>query len=115
MSATTGEKQSNAIGEMKAAGAPRKAAKKNRSGKSKKAAQAADAPNVQFVGRRKLSGGKYEQLEAPAFVNTGQRRIDLPASDEQKAGFYLPPKDARAVRAEYPFWYKAPKVKGKSK
>jgi hypothetical protein len=71
------------------------------------------APNIQFCGRRKLSNGKYEELEAPPSGNTGQREIALPSSDEQKKGFYLPPKDARAIMAEYPFWYKAPKAKGK--
>jgi hypothetical protein len=70
-----------------------------------------NAPNVQFVGRRKLSSGKYEPLEAPAFVNSGQQKINLPSSDEQKKGFYLPPRDAQKLRAEYPQWYKAPKLK----
>lgn len=85
-------------------------AKNNRS--KKKAVIEPGAPNIQFVGRRKLTNGKFEPLDAPAYLNTGQRRIDLPDGETQKKGFYLPPKDARAVRAEYPTFYKEPKKKG---
>lgn len=80
--------------------------------KTVKKAARDESPNVQFVGRRKLSNGKFEDMDAPAFVNTGQQKINLPSSEEQKKGFYLPPKQARAIRAEYPMYYKEPKKKG---
>ncbi|HXG86532.1 MAG TPA: hypothetical protein VNI84_21115 [Pyrinomonadaceae bacterium] len=71
-----------------------------------------NAPNVQFVGRRTLASGEVVDMEAPKFLNSGNRKINLPSEEEQKAGFYLPTADATAVRAEYGHLYKEPKAKG---
>ncbi|HXG85103.1 MAG TPA: hypothetical protein VNI84_13870 [Pyrinomonadaceae bacterium] len=71
-----------------------------------------NAPNVQFVGRRTLLSGEVVDMEAPKFLNSGNRKINLPSEEEQKAGFYLPTADATAVRAEYGHLYKEPKAKG---
>lgn len=83
--------------------------------KKKNAAKKAvetNAPNIKYVGRRKLSNKKYEDLDAPREFNTGMDNYPLPDTDTQKKGFYLPPKVARALATEHPTLYKLIRAKG---
>lgn len=72
-------------------------------------------PNIQFVGRETLSNKEMRELEAPPFVTVSTRRIDLPPGDEQKAGFYLPRRDAVILRRMFPQLWKEPVKLGNGK
>ncbi len=67
---------------------------------------------IKFVGRRKLESGDWEDLDAPKEVNSGNRKIKLPDSETQKAGFILPAGEASILLREYPQYYKRFTEKG---
>lgn len=85
-----------------------KTTKKN----SAKNAVAENIPNIKYVGRRKLSNKKFEDLDAPREFNTGMENFPLPDTETQKKGFYLPPRVARALATEHPTLYKLIRAKG---
>lgn len=75
----------------------------------------APAPNIQFVGRRRVTNkktGKIEWVlaEPSERINDGETIIKLPPAVEQRNGFYC--EFAAQIIALFPDDYKIPTVKG---
>lgn len=70
-------------------------------------------PNIIFVGKRKLSNGKTEPREAPAFVIGSRGKINLPDSETQRIGFYLVAEEVSDLVRLFPESFKVFKPKGK--
>lgn len=83
-------------------------ATKKKSRAKQKAAAVEGEPNIKFIGRMKLRNGEtVEMSDAPQEFNSGQDTARLPATvEEQRAGFYLPAREARRLVAEHRNLYK---------
>lgn len=96
-------------------GAPKPPKPTGAKSSDKKPPPPAPAPNIQFVGRRQVTNketGKLEWLpiEAPERITDGETRIKLPATSEQRSGFYH--ERAAQIIALFPDDYKIPTDKG---